>query len=186
MEEIWKDIPGYEGYYQVSTKGTIRSVDRNIMQMFRGNVVCRIMKGKMIKSRLSTGGYMMTTLSMNGRHKHYGIHRLVALAFLDNPKKYRAVNHKDENKLNNNVDNLEWCTHSYNNSFGQGAVQRKKTMREHTGRKVGQYSLDGKLIQVFDSIGLAGQYMRCNKTSIFKVCKGENKTCCGYDWRYIT
>lgn len=185
MDEIWKDIPGYEGYYQVSNKGSVRSIERTILQVFRGKMSSRVMKEKTLNIKVLSNGYLAATLSMNGKRKTYRVNRLVAITFIDNPNGYRVVNHKDENKLNNNVDNLEWCTHKYNNTFGQGCIQRKKTMREHTGRKIGQYSMDGKLIQVFDSIGLAGKYMKCNKTSIFKVCKGVNKSCGGYDWKYV-
>lgn len=185
MDEIWKDIPGYEGFYQASTAGRIKSMERHITQTFRDTYYTRRIPGVMLRPGKSKEGYLVVVLNKDGIQKTSRVNRLVALTFLDNPNGYEVVNHKDENKLNNSVDNLEWCTHAYNNTFGQGSVQRKKTMREHTGKKVGQYTLDGKLIQVFDSIGLAGKYMHCNKTSIFKVCKGENKSCGGYNWKYM-
>ena len=108
MEEIWKDI---EGYYQVSNKGKVRSIDRYI-DHFRGGK--RLLKGKIIKPGLSVG-YENITLYLDGKRKHKKVHRLIAETFIPNPENKKCVNHKDGNKLNNNVSNLEWCTYAENN-----------------------------------------------------------------------
>lgn len=106
MEEIWKDIKGYEGLYQVSNLGNIKS-----------NNLYAHKKPKRIATYNHNAGYICTHLSKGGKTKTFLVHRLVAEAFLDNPKNLDFVNHKDENKKNNNVDNLEWCTKSYNSTY---------------------------------------------------------------------
>ncbi len=111
MKEIWKDIEGYEGYYQVSNLGNIRSLDRTIK---RSDGVIHMRKGKAMAKRISTDGYVIAKLSMNGRSKSVGVHILVARHFIPNPNNYSEINHKDCNRKNNFVDNLEWCTHQQN------------------------------------------------------------------------
>ena len=106
-KEIWKDIEGYEGKYQVSNKGRVKSLSYN-----------KTGREDIMKQRKSTNGYLMANLCKNGKHKHCLIHRLVASAFIHNPEGLPEVNHKDEDKTNNNVENLEWCDHLYNNNYG--------------------------------------------------------------------
>lgn len=108
MKEIWKNIDGYDGKYQVSNKGRIKS--------FHG-------KTKIRKPAIS-GRYYMVTLSNNGVVKVFNIHRLVAITFLPNPNNYPVVNHKDHNPLNNDVRNLEWCTQQYNSEHGNAKHYR--------------------------------------------------------------
>ena len=110
MQEIWKDIRGYEGYYQVSNFGNVRSMDRV-------DSYCRNLKGRILK--LSNGIYKSVTLSINNVCKNYNVHRLVAEAFIPNPDNLPCINHKDEDKHNNNVNNLEWCTYGYNNNYSE-------------------------------------------------------------------
>ena len=102
MNEIYKDIQGYEGKYQISNLGNVYSLITN----------------KILKQRLTLDGYYQVDLYKNGVKKHLYIHRLVAQSFLDNPKNYKIVNHKDENSMNNIVSNLEWCNSTYNNNYG--------------------------------------------------------------------
>ncbi len=103
MKEVWKDIPGYEGYYQVSNKGRIRSLDR-----------IKIIKGQILKQMDNGRGYKKVTLCKNGRYKQTYAHRLVGKVFLDNEENKRTINHKDGDKSNNKVNNLEWATYSEN------------------------------------------------------------------------
>lgn len=110
MEEIWKDIKGYEGYYQVSNLGNVRSLDRKIGS--------RILKGRGVKAVTDKDGYLMAHLSRNGKATYFRIHRLVAISFIQNKENLKEINHKDENKTNNRVDNLEWCTTRYNINHG--------------------------------------------------------------------
>lgn len=109
MKEIWKDCKGYEGKYQVSNLGRVWSIGSQ----------------KYLKGSYDKDGYIQVYLTAkNGKTKIEKIHRLVALAFLDNPNNYPQVNHKDKNKQNNCVDNLEWCDIKYNNTYSKGQLKR--------------------------------------------------------------
>ena len=112
MIEVWKNVVGYEGYYQVSNFGNVRSIDR---KDGRGNRI----KGKELKLYKNRNGYLQSALIFNGKVKLMYVHRIVAEAFLCNPKNLKCVNHKDENKTNNSVENLEWCDYKYNNNYGK-------------------------------------------------------------------
>ena len=119
MEEIWKDVVGYEGYYQVSNKGNVRSVDRFVSSKLGSY---RKINGKTIKPRNKEnidGNYLTVNLKRNGIGKTKFVHRLVAVVFIPNPNNFQQVNHKDENKLNNEVPNLEWCDAKYNSNYGE-------------------------------------------------------------------
>ena len=109
--EIWKDIEGYEGLYQVSNKGRIKSLNRIDS---RGRKV----NEKILSSKPNNKGYLRVHLYKNGKRKPFSVHRLVAIAFIPNPNNLLEVNHKDENKENNTVDNLEWCDRKYNANYG--------------------------------------------------------------------
>lgn len=113
MEEIWKDIDGYEGYYQISNLGRVKSLGRNIYRKSDGKF--SRYKPESIKIPVcNTDGYPSIKLCVNGENKTYGIHILVAKAFIENPDNLPEVNHIDTNRKNNRVDNLEWCTHQEN------------------------------------------------------------------------
>ena len=107
--EIWKDVVGYEGYYQVSNFGNIRSVDRVIYSDKLHIGTKRKLDGKMLKPYVNAHGYLALTLTKNGKEKSLRVHRLVAEAFIKNPNNYDQINHIDGNKTNNKVENLEWC-----------------------------------------------------------------------------
>lgn len=123
--ELWKDINGYEGYYQVSSYGRVRGLTRKIYP--RTGSKPYIVKGRIIKDGTSTGGYRMITLSKDGNNNIFRVHRLVAEAFIPNPLNKSTVNHKDECVTNNNVKNLEWMSQSENNNYGT----RKYRQRHH-------------------------------------------------------
>ena len=163
--EIWKDIEGYEGDYMVSSYGRVKSLIKN-----------KILKPNKIKR-----GYLQVTFY---DRKGYLVHRLVAMAFLDNPNKYPQINHKDENKENNCVLNLEWCTPNYNNHYGSRI--KKQIEAQTNGKKsikVNQYSLDGKLINKWESMG------ECTRngflaSKVCLCCKGKKPQYKGYIWKY--
>ena len=116
MEEIWRPVKGFEGYYEVSDLGRVRSIDRIVYDKVRK---CdRLLKGRVLIIRDNGNGYK--TVMFCKEHKIYNkyVHILVAEAFIPNPDNLPYVNHKDENKGNNIKDNLEWCTGSYNNLYG--------------------------------------------------------------------
>lgn len=101
--EVWEDVPGYEGYYQVSSMGNIRSFHRG---------------GRILKPHVSRNGYQFVFLSNDTSKTYWFVHRIVAITFIPNPHNYPIINHKDENKLNCSVSNLEWCTYTYNLTYG--------------------------------------------------------------------
>lgn len=119
--EVWKDIEGYEGLYQVSNMGRVRSLDRE-------DALGRRRKGRVLAGGLNGKGYLMVRLCRDGYVENKYIHRLAAKAFLDNPDNFPQVNHKDENKTNNAVSNLEWCTALYNNTYGDHSKHIAKAL----------------------------------------------------------
>lgn len=131
---MWKLIKGYESYF-INELGEILST-KNKQQ--------RILKKKLDKNT----GYYKIILSEKGKTKTYNIHRLVANAFINNPFNYKYVNHKDENKQNNSVDNLEWCTHKYNDNYGT----RNERLSEKHSKKILQIDVNGKTIKEWNSI----------------------------------
>jgi hypothetical protein len=122
MEEIWKDIPGYEGYYQVSNFGNVKSLDRLIRE--KGSIKIRSLKGRMLSPGANPKGYLHVVLSREGKLLICRIHKMVATLFIPNPLNLPELNHQDENKRNNRYDNLEWCAHLYNIQYGTG-IKRK-------------------------------------------------------------
>ena len=173
MEEIWKDIAGYEGYYQVSNLGRVKSLDRYVATT--GNPSGeRLIKGKIKKQTLrccrGDTGYYYVTLNKNNISKLYLVHRLVAKAFIPNIDHLPCINHKDENKINNCVDNLEWCTIAYNNSYG--------TARERSGNKLSKsvlkFDLDGNFIKKYESLVTASNEEGVSKGNLENVCIHRN------------
>ena len=127
--EIWKDIEGYEGLYQISSYGRIKS-----LRDHHGNY-----REKILKQGTRKDGYKNTALSKDGKLKTYSVHRLVAAAFLDNPNNYPCVNHKDEQKYNNYVENLEWCTSKYNCNYGTKSERQSKAITGENNPMYGKH-----------------------------------------------
>ena len=128
IEEIWRPIEGYEGLYEVSNTGRVRSVDRYVKS--KGESYW-LRKGKMLSPTKDKNGYLKVNLSCNGKHNIIRVHRLVTEAFLPNPDNLPEVNHKDEDKTNNNVDNLEWCNAKYNSNYKGVLKRRSQRMKEN-------------------------------------------------------
>lgn len=168
MEEIWKDIEGYEGLYQVSNLGRVRSLKRNTTN------------GIIRKQFKNNEGYMTVTLSKNGIIRRVAIHRLVAKAFIPNPHNLPQVNHRDENPEMNCVENLEWCDSTYNNNYGSHRSKVSKSRR----KMVCQYDLDSNLIKVYDSPLTASKETNICYSSITGACNGRPHTAGGYIWKY--
>lgn len=114
----WGEVEGYEDCYQVNPYGIVRSLPRNIEVNNNGRRYTKRIKSSILKLINHSAGYKQVALTKNGKTKLYFVHRLVAKAFIPNPDKLECVNHKDENKANNRVSNLEWCTYKYNNTYG--------------------------------------------------------------------
>lgn len=174
IKEIWKPVVGYEGY-EVSNLGRVKSLERYDS---RGQIVHqRIMKEEICKN-----GYRRVCLGLGSRkeRKHCLIHRLVAIAFIPNPNNYPCINHINEDKTDNRVENLEWCTHQYNNTYKD---RLEKSAKKHN-KKVVQYDLDMNLICNYNSITEAAKINNICETSIITCLKGRYKTAGGYIWKY--
>lgn len=176
MEEIWKPVVGYEGWYEVSNLGRVKSIDRIIINSFG---VSKTYYGKILKQSLERHGYVTVVLSKNSIFKRCAIHRLVALAFLPNPQNLPQVNHKDECKNNNNVENLEWCSCSYNVQYGS----MKNRIGKARCRTVYRYSLNGELIDTFPSSTEVFRRLGFAQNSVSRACLKESKYK-GFIWKY--
>lgn len=177
MKEIWKDIPGYEGLYQASNLGRIRSIDR----LVNNTVGLKQMKGRILKP--INGKYLKVGLSKNGIQKPIRIHRLVALTFIQNPNNYPYVNHKDENKHNNCVDNLEWCTNLYNIYYGE---RNKKVSVNNSKCKIVQKDKNDNIIKIWNNIWELTHNTNYKKDNIYYCCCGKYKYAYGYKWERIS
>lgn len=155
MTEIWKDIEGYEGKYQVSNMGRVRSVEHVTINEFRGEVVEKTWKGRILKPQMHKCGYKIVGVRQNKRRKNYFIHCLVAHSFVPGYFEGAQVNHKDENKLNNRWDNLEWVTRIENCNYGTRNERCNEWGRNNLWIPVEQYDTKGNLITSYRSIKAA-------------------------------
>lgn len=185
MIEIWKDILGYEGYYQVSNLGNVRGIDRKVKSKIN-KTGFRIVKGKKISPHINKYGYLSIRLRKEGSTKAFTIHRLVAMTFIPNPNNYPSVNHIDENKLNNTVSNLEWCTIKYNNLYNnrQDRINEKLRDINPNSIQVYQYSKDGILLNKYRSIRDASRLTGINRSIIKRSCKNGGVLIKNYIWKF--
>ena len=178
--EVWKDIEGYEGLYQVSNLGLVRSLDHIEENLWKGKPYKRMHLGRTLKPIKQVTGYYSVTLHKCGEQQTTRLHRLVAKAFVPNPDNLPEVNHKDENKANNRADNLEWCDGVYNTNYGTGKY--RKTAKRM--RKVEQLTADGQHIAYFDAVRIASRATGCSVGHIQESIKKGWLTH-GYRWRYV-
>lgn len=179
--ETWKQVDGYGGFYEVSNLGRVRSKER-ITEI---QPYCHIVRKPRILKAQFNGYYYRVVMSLNGKSRQVLIHRLVAETFIPNPKGYDTVNHKDENGKNNHVNNLEWCTMQYNQSYGTKCMRHSLYMVNEVGRAVTQYTKKGEPIASYRSIMEASRKTGISYTGIHEVCiRGKQKTAGGYVWRY--
>ena len=166
--EEWRPVVNYEGLYEVSSYGRVRSLPRNTT------------KGKILSPYMSGRRNLDPTVKLhkNGTKKHMKISRLVCTAFHDNPKGLPEVNHKDENPLNNNAENLEWCDRKYNNNYGT-AIQRRK---EKLSKKV----INKTTGCIYPSITEASIQTGISKQSISRYCLKQGTPKDGTVWEYLT
>ena len=162
MYEIWKDIENYEGLYQISNKGHVKS-------LYKGSE-------RILKLWDNGRGYLRVYLTKENTSKHIRVHRLVARAFIPNPYNLPEINHIDENKKNNSVENLEWCDRRYNVNYG--------TRNERVSRKILQYSKSGEFIREWQGAREVERVLGIANSHIIDCCKGRYKSAYGFIWKY--
>lgn len=190
VKEIWKDVVGYEGLYEVSNLGRVRSLDRVLIYKSGKH---KPHKGRIMRLTLTSKGYPSVDLCKDGQVKKMLVHRLVAIAFLSNPNNYNVVNHKDETPSNNFADNLE-CTHQYNSTYGTCVIRRANTHRgmkhkfshhDKQWKKVSKCDNEMNIITTYDSITIASKETGNAIQGISLASKHSGKRKCGgYYWKY--
>lgn len=178
-EEIWRDVKGYEDIYQVSNKGQVKRleiviVDKNDKKYHK--------KERILKGSIDGNGYLQVQLyDDKGRKKSLRVNRLVAEVFISNIENKSQVNHKDENKTNNRVENLEWVTAKENCNYGT----RNERLAKARSKSVIQYTKDKVLVKVWPSTCEAGRQLEISQGNICNALQGRYKTCGGYIWKYV-
>lgn len=179
--ECWRWVPSYEGLYQVSTRGRVRSVDRWVVHANSK----RFIKGQILKPQRDKGGYLRVDLHRNGKGRHFQVHRLVAMAWLDNPEGKPQVNHLDEDKTNADVFNLSYCTAKENLNWGTWKERMTASQLNGSKSKAVQ-AIDpetGLVVIGFPSTKEAGRN-GFDQSHVAACCRGEERTHKGYIWRF--
>lgn len=181
MNEVWKDVVGYEGYYQVSNLGRVKNVKTQ----------------RILRQAKDKGNYCIVSLSKQCKHKTRTVHSLVAESFIrkTNKKQKLQVNHKDGNKSNNNVNNLEWITpsenlkHAYENGLKKINEWQKEFISKQgkkLSKKTIQYDINGNFIKEWNCVRDIERQLKISNESISRCCTGKTKTAGGYKWKYKT
>ena len=168
MTEAWKSIDGYEGLYEVSNTGLVRSLNFN-----------NTGRAKLMKPRKPQDAYLSVNLCKNGKHKSIKLHRLVASAFIPNPLNLETVNHRDEDKTNNNVSNLEWLTRGDNARYSNVNNSKRSKQVQQFDKKTGD------LLATFPSIKEAERRTGIAQENICHACKGRYMSAGGFVWKYV-
>lgn len=180
-KEIWKDIEGYEGLYQVSNMGRVKSLERKVPH-WSGE---RTVKERILKLGMDRGGYLQVNLYACGKLKTHKVHLLVCEAFHDNLENKKDVNHINENKTDNRVCNLEWLTRKENINFGTRSARAGKAIAKTLSKPVGQYTLHGELIKVWQSTNEVERKTGFHRSSISRVANGNRKQAYNFIWKYV-
>ena len=174
MKEIWVDIKNYEGLYQVSNYGRVKSLNYRMTG-----------REKILKAKIISTGHLQVDLYKNGVKKPYLVHRLVAIHFIQNPEGKSDVHHIDHNKANNNVDNLVWLTHEEHKAEHPEVYEScGKAARKACSKRINQFTLDGKFVKTWYSAMDIERELGYNQSNIIQCCKGKRNTCCGFIWKY--
>ena len=183
MEEIWKDINDYEGLYQVSNLGRIKSLKRKVDA---GNGKMRWQYERIMSNKKTNGnGYNIVSLHKNGKSKNKCVHRLVAEMFIKNTNNYKYINHKDENKQNNCVNNLEWCTAQYNVTYNNLHIRKGiKNRNNKYSKRINRLDEENNILETYPSINEASRKMGVSVRTISKCLNGKQKHSAGYKWKY--
>ena len=178
----WRDVLGYIGYYQVNDYGGVKSLNRIVIGI--DNKPYSVQESILTPSK-DKDGYSVVTFRKDNIRKIKRVHRLVAEAFIKNPDNLPEVNHKDENKSNNCVDNLEWCTHTYNNQYGTKNKRRlENTDFSKLNRKIVQKTIEGNFVKYFDKI-IDVRLFGFDSSAVSKCCKQKYKHHKGFIWEYV-
>ena len=178
MSEVWRDVVGYEGLYQMSDQGRVKSLERKVRHWRGGE---RIQKERILKPITDHYGYQVVNLYTGGKQKMLSVHRLVCQAFHENPDNKPQVNHIDENKTNNCANNLEWCTYEENNNHGTRNERSAKAL----SKPIGQYTLDGELVKTWSSVSEAQRQTGFSRGNISQAANGKYKNSHGFIWKYV-
>ena len=183
MREIWKDVVGFEGMYQVSESGKIYSTPRT-------DRMGRPQGGTIVTPKTNNRGYWQIRLNKDGITHYRLLHRVVAEAFIPNNRNFPQVNHIDENKSNNHFENLEWCTNLYNRHHGTGIKRMAKNhdykkLARINGKRVQQCKIDGSVVAIFYSVLEAQRQTGVHEANIRRCCYKQGRTAGGYKWEYL-
>lgn len=193
MKELWKDIQGYDGLYQVSNLGRVRSVSHMAEMRRNGTIILVQKEGKILTPLTRRHGYLSVMLYGRGGHptrhfKQISIHRLVAEAFVENPNGYDEVNHIDECKTNNRADNLEWCDRKYNVNYGTTQSRRSESTINlpSKSKRVVQKTLSGDFVAEWPSMAEIERQTGYSKSAICNCCQRKygRSNAYGYTWSY--
>lgn len=178
--EIWKDIVGYNGLYQISNYGRVKSFHNNSVRI--------------LKPKTNNKGYKWVVLNLNKNTENCLIHRLVAKHFIENPNNHKIINHIDENPANNNVSNLEWCTQSENvkkstkfrNYYKENKIlcNPKNSKHKDTSNKVKQI-YNGNVVKIFNNSLEVKRSLGLDQSFILSVCRNKRKSAYGYQWQFV-
>ena len=177
-KEVWRDIEGYEGLYQVSNMGRVKSLERKFPIWHGGE---RVQKERILKQAVTHNGYLRVTLYTGNKPKTLKVHRLVCQAFHENPDNKPQVNHINEDKTDNRACNLEWSTCKQNINHRS----RNERVAKALGKPIGQYKLDGQLIKVWPSAYMVERQTGFSQACIWGVANGKYKQAYGFISKYV-
>ena len=181
-KEVWRDVKGYEGLYQVSSDGRVKSLERKFIDKIGRE---RYVKECILKSAIDRYGYPLVSLYAGGKQKMHTVHRLVCEAFHENPDNKPQVNHINEIKTDNRASNLGWATARENSNFGTRNERIGKKSAITKSKPIAQYTLNGKLLKVWPSLKEAKRETGFSQGNISLAANGKRKTAYGFRWKYV-